>query len=797
MTSLTAEEYDIFLSHNHAADEEWTMKLAERLEKEDWRGRKLRVFFSPWDIRPGQSIPLEIERALPRSRKVGLVMSPEAMASAWVELERLVTTYIAVSARQERLIPLYRRTCEIPPLLQLILCVDFRDDSRFEESYRKLLAVIKDEPLPRGSRAPTDIPALSLPLIPRPPVVGFVSRRDEQGRDIVERLEEELAREGSQLITLSGPGGVGKTTLAAEAARALKEKFGGRIVWSSAEKRTDFMLYTLLDDISGQLGRTNLRTLAPDLKAEQVRALVSNPSALIVLDNYEPIAPGAKKQIEEWFTLAQCSALFTSRHKINSTRNITIAAMSREEAEDYLERLVTQTQDAQIFSNEVRQRIYETAEANPYVMQWVVAQIDAAQEPRTVLEELAHGEGDAAERVFDRSFNLQLLGEDGRAALLALSLFIPSASREALAEVAGFANDLKRLNEALKNLRALWLIKGLEENRRFTIEGLTRSLARARLSKDERATEFRQRFVTHFLNYTEAHRQPTSEDFDALEAEKDNVLKAVDEAIDLKDWASVQGIADIVANPVAGVLGVRGYWDEAIKRSEEARSAAREMDVENNIAVYSQWAGTIRQLRGEYDVARTTNEEALAIFRKLNQEANEAAVLHQLGRLAQAQGELEEARRLYNESLEIAKKLGDQSGIAITLHNLAAIAQAQGELEEARRLYDESLEIKRKLGDQSGIAITLHQLGRLAQDQGELEEARRLYNESLEITKKLGNQSSIAITLHQLGRLAEEEGNREEAVRLVREALGIFEKLRSPNAEIARRVLKRLEGEAS
>ena len=137
MANLTDYEYDIFLSHNHA-DQEWTTKLAERLEQEDWQGRKIKVFFSPWDIRPGQSIPKEIERALPKSRKVGLVLSPDAMKSAWVELERLVTTYIDVSARDERLIPLYRRDCQIPPLLRPISYIDFRDDYSFEENYQTL-----------------------------------------------------------------------------------------------------------------------------------------------------------------------------------------------------------------------------------------------------------------------------------------------------------------------------------------------------------------------------------------------------------------------------------------------------------------------------------------------------------------------------------------------------------------------------------------------------------------------------------------------------------------------------------
>lgn len=633
--------------------------------------------------------------------------------------------------------------------------------------------------------------------IPRPPVVGFVARRDEQGRDIVERLKEELAPQGNQLVTLSGPGGVGKTTLAAEAARALKEVFASRIVWSRAEGRADFSLSTLLDDIATQLGQEGLRTLAPDLKEAKVRELVADPPTLIVLDNFETIAPDAKKGIGEWLTLAQCATLLTSRHPINLTRNIYIAAMSPEEAQEYLEKLIAQTQDTQIFSNEVRQRIYETAEANPYVMQWVVAQINAAQEPRTVLEELAQGTGDAAERVFDRSFNLEQLGDDGRAVLLALSLFTPSATRDALAAVAGFSDDLKRVNEAVKNLRALWLIKGIDENRRFTIEGLTRSLARARLSKDEQANEFRQRFVAHFLSYAEAHGQPTPEDYDALEAEKDNVLGAIDVAFAMNDWLNVINIAGVLTSPTKGMLSVRGYWDEAIHRGEQAAIAAQTTGNEWGVAAFAGDAATIRMLRGEHDEARRTYQQALAAFKKLESEENIAVSLHQLARIAQDQGEIEEAQRLYNESLEIEKKLADQSGIASTLHQLGRLAQDQGKMEEARRLYNESLEIEKRLGNQSGIARTLHNLATITLVRGNIEEARRLYNESLELKKRLGNQIGIAVTLHQLGMLAENENNKVEAARLFREALGIFERLRSPTAEIARRSLKRVEDKSS
>jgi tetratricopeptide (TPR) repeat protein len=655
----------------------------------------------------------------------------------------------------------------------------------------------------RSPRAETEgktadsTPHVSLANIPRPPLVGFVARRDEQGRDIVGRLREDLAPRSNKLVTLSGPGGVGKTTLAAEAARALADDFAGRLVWSSADGRASYSLSTLLDDIATQLGRPDLRPLAPDAKKEQVHALVADPPVLVVLDNYETVAPDERGGIEEWFTQSRCSSLITSRQRVAPTLNINIAAMSREEAEELLERLIAQTQDPEMFSASVRQRVYETAEANPFLIEWVVAQIDQAQEPDTVFAELAQGEGDAAERVFDRSFNLPQVGDDGRAALLALSLFSPSASREALAAVSGFGDDPKRFNEAVKNLRALWLIKGLDENRRFTIEGLTRTLAAAHLSKDARANEFGQRFVAYFLDYVGAHTQPTPEDYNLLEEEKDNLSSATDAAFFHEAWESVVPMAFALARPTSGMFDVRGYWDEALRINELALQAARLSSNKGDVASLAHNVAIMHQQRGEREEARRLYDESLEINKKLGDQSGIAITLHELGRLAQAQGDLVAAQRLYDESLELKKNLGDQSGIASSLHQLGMLAQDQGDKDEARRLYDESLEINKKLGNQSSIASTLHNLAVIAQAQGDLVEARRLYDGSLEIKRKLGDQSGIASSLHQLGMLAEEEGDKSEAVRLFRDSLNIFERLGSPYAEVSRRCLKRVVSESS
>src|SRR2546423_169524 len=802
---------------------------------------------------PGQTWNEEIVKRLNSSSIILLLVSPNSLNSEYinnVELKRAAERHKA------------KEVIVIPVLLshvhgwQDVRFGDIRlgdlhvlpDEAKFIEDWDKpnkafanVAAGIEKAAKARFSQhhskaaTPDDTAKAPAPvLLPRPPIVGFIPRRDTEGHNILERLKEELAPEKKQLIALCGAGGVGKTTLAAEAVRALSNLFVNRLAWVSADGRPEFNLSTLLDESSAQLGHTELRPLPVEQKGEQVRALVGAAPTLIVLDNFETVAEAEQTRCAEWLSHTPCSAVITSRDDVEQARPVNIFAMSLPEARILVELLIAQARRPQAFKGLDHDNIINTADRNPLVLQWIIKQVDKAKQPQTVLQELAQGEGDAAQRVFGRSF--ELLTEDSRAALLALSLFAPSASRPALAEVAGFGDDLKRLDAALAQSTELWLTGATEGNERLTIEGLTRELAKARLPKDERAAEFRQRFVAYFVNYAKAHAQKTPRDFEALEAEKDNVLGAMDVAFEMEDWESVQRIANILANPVEGMLGVRGYWDEAIKRNEQARDAAREINWEDNKALYSLRAAITRQYRGEYDAARIAYEEALAIFRKLNYESNVAVALHQLGWLAQAQGEIEEARRLYKESLEIAKKLGDQSGIASTLHQLGWLAQDQGEIEEARRLYYESLEINKKLGDQSGIASTLHELGRLAQAQGEIEEARRLYNESMEIKKKLGKQSGIAITLHALanvesdqgelvkarrlyeeslkitkrlgdkgnlalifynmGLLAEREGNRTEATRLLRDSLFIFEKLKSPKAEMVRGELERLEKES-
>ncbi|MFL6211166.1 MAG: tetratricopeptide repeat protein [Pyrinomonadaceae bacterium] len=792
MATQPTDAIEVFYSYSHK-DEELRDQLQEHLAMlkregviKGWHDRR---------ISGGRDWEGQIDEHLNSADIILLLVSSSFIASDYcydIEVTRAMERH---EAKEARVIPIILRACDwhsapfgklqaFPKDVNPVIEWQYRDQA-FLDIARGIRHVAEEINVQKRKveeetqkETPKPNPHLLIPHILR---VEFVERKDDGGRDLIKLLQAELTPQRPRLVALWGAGGVGKTAIAIETAHGLIETFKERVVWVSADGLKDFSLTTLLDGIAAQLGNTDLRKLTLDLKREQVRDLVVAAPTLVVLDNFETIEPDEAPHCVAWLTQpAPCAALITTRDVIDEARNISVKKMRPEEAENLLDQLIAQAHESRAFANLDRARLIETADANPLVLQWIVGQIDLAQDPAEVLDELRHGEGTAAERVFNRSFELKQLNNGGRAVLLALSLFAPSGTRKAVAEVSGLGkeNDRKKFKEAIKHLSALWLIRPIGENQQLAVEGLTRELTRARLDTDPRAKTLRQRFVSRFLRYAEAHAQPNLEDYNALELEKDNLLSAMDSAFYSRDWMSVMRLMSAInGDGVSGMLTVRGYWDETIHRDQQALKAARALPSDRLIAVFTHNLAIMHQNRGNLPEARRLYNESLEIHRKLGDQRGIASNLGQLGNLAQGQGELSEARRLYDESLEIAKKLGNQSGIAIYLHNLAIIAQGQGELAEARRLYDESLEIKRKLGNQSGIASTLHQLGNLAQGQGELSEARRLYDESLEIAKKLGDQSGIAIYLHNLAIIAQGQGELAEARRLYDESLEIKRKL--------------------
>jgi tetratricopeptide (TPR) repeat protein len=785
---------ELFISYSHR-DEKLRRQLESHLTQlrrdeviADWHDRR---------ITPGQEWGKEIDEHLESARVILLLVSADFLASDYcydIEVRRAMQRH---EAGEAVVVPVILRPCDwnkapfgklqaLPAEGRAVILWRPRDSAYLDvvQGIRRALNELRarqataaeatqSTALTQPSNArPADGPASR---IPREPAVGFVARRDQSGRDILTRLLEELPQ--GRLVALWGPGGSGKTTLAAEAARALRASYPNRLAWVSALGRTDFSLSSLLDDIITQLAPAVPRPPTPEGKEALVRSLAAESPMLVVLDNLETVTPPEEQSrcLDFLSGCPDCPALVTTRLRVkrDDVTNVRLAAMERDEAREFLRRLIDNSGRPSAFDGQDRDELIAACEANPLVLQWAAGQIVEARRADDVLEDIRRGRGDAAQRFFDRSFDLPYLGEDGRATLLALALFAPHASREALAHVAGFGEDVPRLEAAAGRLSSLWLAEATAGNERLLLRGLTRELARTHLDARPDALDFRRRFIACFLDYAVSHTAKTAKDFDALEAERDNLLGALDAAFALEDWRSVM----VTRAALEVYMDVRGYWDEASRTGEQALHAARSSQDEPAVARFAHNLAVIYLGRGEMEEAHRLYGESLKISRKLGDQSGIAITLHELGRLAQNTGKVEEARRLYDESLEIEKKLGNQHGIAITLHELGRLAQNTGKVEEARRLYDESLEIEKKLGNQHGIARTMHQLGRLAQDTGEVEEARCLYDESLEIKKRLGDQSGIANTLHELGRLAQNTGEVEEARRLYDESLEIKKRL--------------------
>jgi len=154
---LASNRYDFTLHADPEEPEEaeWAHALLERLERETFQGRKFRIFFAPRDVRPGEDALEKTTAAMANSRKIGLVLSPRSQAGVTGMLNRIDGAMLEHWRSRGRILPLLRQESELPEVLGGLNPIRFREGEHFEDACRLLLAVLKDEPLPRTTRGTT------------------------------------------------------------------------------------------------------------------------------------------------------------------------------------------------------------------------------------------------------------------------------------------------------------------------------------------------------------------------------------------------------------------------------------------------------------------------------------------------------------------------------------------------------------------------------------------------------------------------------------------------------------------
>ena len=186
--------------------------------------------------------------------------------------------------------------------------------------------------------------------------------------------------------------------------------------------------------------------------------------------------------------------------------------------------------------------------------------------------------------------------------------------------------------------------------------------------------------------------------------------------------------------------------------------------------------GTLVYSRSGHQEGTAVQREALRLYRELGDRRGIAVSLNGVGVGARADGDFAGARTAFEECLSIWRELGDDHACARTLSNLASVAAAEHDVENARTRYGECRAMFNRIGDRIGAAWTLIHEGDAARESRDFAAAQPLYEEALDRFREHANHWGIGCALEALGNLARDRGDTRGACLWYRQALSINDK---------------------